>query len=61
MYTKSHMYTHLITRAHTHIPQNAATQNEPRDFTSVDLYWKAPPPPNTAAEYQQLPLGIKFW
>jgi len=40
---------------------NAATQNEPADVSSVDLYWRAPPPPNTTAEYQQLPLEIKFW
>jgi len=40
---------------------NAATQNEPQDVTSIDLYWKAPLPPNTTAEYQQLPLEIKFW
>ena len=67
-YKYTHVYTnHIHTHAHTHpithtpTTQNAATQNEPQDVTSVDLYWRAPLPPNTAAEYQQLPLEIKFW
>ena len=59
VYTKSH--THTYAHTYTHAPQNAATQNEPVDITSADLYWRAPPSPNTAAEYQQLPLEIKFW
>jgi len=60
-HTNTHMYIHTHKHTHTHTPQNAATQNEPQDVTSVDLYWKAPLPPNTTAEYQQLPLEIKFW
>jgi len=37
--------------------ENAATQNEPRDFPSVDLWWKAPP----ADSDHQLPQQIRFW
>ena len=67
-----HTYTH--THTHTHATcicthnmnmctptQNAATQNSPADLRSVDLYWRAPPPPNSSEEYLQLPQQIQFW
>ena len=41
--------------------QNAATQNSPADLTSLDLYWRAPPNPDSPQEYQQLPQQIQFW
>ena len=55
------MYT-CIHNTNTCTPtQNAATQNSPADLRSVDLYWRAPPPPNSSEEYQQLPQQIQFW
>ena len=41
--------------------QNAATQNSPDDLTSLDLYWRAPPNPDSPEEYRQLPQQIQFW
>ena len=41
--------------------QNAATQNAPDDLTTLDLYWRAPPNPNSLEGYQELPQWIQFW
>ena len=66
---KKHTHTHI--HAHMYVysqhmntctpTQNAATQNSPRDLSSIDLYWRAPPPPISSEEYLQLPQWIQFW
>ena len=55
-------YINLHNHLYMYTPtQNAATQNAPDDLTSLDLYWRAPPNPDSPEEYQELPQWIQFW
>ena len=54
----NHMHAHTYMPIHTNTctpTQNAGTQNAPDVLSFVDLYWRAPPAPNSAEEYLQLP------